>query len=105
MSLLIPTKRQKHFSAMALIGHGVMALVHPQRDATAWIAGPQVWQNLINGLHQRPVLTRALVAAQLLVGISAGHYIRNRKGGVALCERVAAETYARILRMEPVIAA
>jgi hypothetical protein len=69
MSLLIPTKRWKHFAAMALIGDGVMALVHPQRDAKAWSAGPQVWQNLMHALHERPVLTRALGAAQVVGGI------------------------------------
>jgi len=63
------SKRWKHFAAMALIGDGVMALVHPQRDAAAWKAGPRVWQNLMQGLRERPVLTRAIGAAQIAAGI------------------------------------
>jgi hypothetical protein len=66
--LLVP-KRWKHFAAMALIGDGVMALVHPQRDARAWAAGPAPWRALMQTLHDRPVLTRAIGAAQIAGGI------------------------------------
>ncbi len=67
--MLIPTKRWQHFAAMALIGDGVMALVHPQRDAAAWHAGPRPWQQLMRALHDRPGLTRAIGAAQIAGGI------------------------------------
>jgi hypothetical protein len=67
--MLIPSKRWKHFAAMALIGDGVMAVVHPQRDALAWKAGPKSWQSLMQKLHERPVLTRAVGAVQIVGGI------------------------------------
>jgi hypothetical protein len=62
-------KRWKHFAAMALIGDGVMALVHPQRDARAWAAGPMPWRKLMQSLHDRPGLTRILGAIQVAGGV------------------------------------
>ena len=62
-------KRMKHFAAMVLIGDGVMAMVHPKLDAKAWKTGPKVWRDLMNGLAERPGLTRAIGAAQVVGGI------------------------------------
>lgn len=62
-------KRAKHFAAMVLIGDGMMALVHPQRDAKAWKTGPKFWRNLMGELAERPNLTRAIGAAQIVGGI------------------------------------
>ncbi len=67
--MFLPTKRWQHFAAMALIGDGVMAVVHPQRDAMAWHVGPAPWRALMRGLHNRPGLTRAIGAAQIAGGI------------------------------------
>jgi len=64
--MFLTPRRWKHFAAMALIGDGVMALVHPQRDAMAWHAGPAPWKALMRGLHDRPNLTRAIGAAQIV---------------------------------------
>ncbi len=61
--------RAKHFAAMLLIGDGVMALVRPRRDATAWEAGPKVWRDLMRALADRPGLTRAIGAAQVVGGV------------------------------------
>jgi hypothetical protein len=63
------TERLQHFAAMALIGDGVMALLHPKKDTMAWKKGPKVWNDLMHGLHRRPNLTRAIGAAQLLGAI------------------------------------
>jgi hypothetical protein len=63
------SRRWKHFTAMAFIGDGVMALVHPRRDALAWRVGPKPWQNLMRRLHDRPGLTRAIGAAQIAGGV------------------------------------
>jgi len=68
MFLTNPT-RTKHFAAMVLIGDGVMALVHPGRDAAAWKAGPKPWRNLMHALSKRPVLTRAIGVAQIVGGV------------------------------------
>ena len=57
--------RWKHFTAMVLIGDGVMALIHPQKDALAWKGGPDAWKKLMHALHERPNLTRAIGAAQI----------------------------------------
>ncbi len=63
--MILTPKRWKHFAAMALIGDGVMALVHPQRDAAAWHAGPLPWRKLMIALHDRPNLTRVIGAVQI----------------------------------------
>ena len=65
----LPVNRWKHFVAMALIGDGVMALVHPQRDAAAWHGGPAPWRLLMRALHDNPTMTRVLGAAQIAGGI------------------------------------
>ena len=67
--MILAPKRWQHFAAMALIGDGVMALVHPERDAKAWKTGPKVWRDLMHGLSKRPVLTRVIGAAQIVGGI------------------------------------
>jgi hypothetical protein len=67
--MIFAPKRWKHFAAMALIGDGVMALVHPQRDAAAWARGPAPWRALMSSLHDRPVLTRTIGAAQIAAGV------------------------------------
>jgi hypothetical protein len=67
--MLIPSKRWKHFAAMALIGDGVMAVVHPQRDAEAWKVGPKPWQALMQKFHECPVATRMVGVAQIVGGI------------------------------------
>lgn len=57
--------RAKHFAAMVLIGDGVMALVHPSKDAHAWAKGPRIWRDLMRALARRPGLTRAIGAVQV----------------------------------------
>jgi hypothetical protein len=57
--------RWKYFAAMALIGDGMMAMVRPRRDATAWVAGPRLWRNLMRGLADHPGLTRAIGGVQV----------------------------------------
>jgi hypothetical protein len=69
MHMLLSPQRWKHFTAMALIGDGVMAVVCPRRDALAWKRGPKAWQNLMHKLHDRPGLTRAIGAAQIIGGV------------------------------------
>ncbi len=67
--MLIPSKRWKHFVAMALIGDGVMAIVCPERDAEAWRAGPKAWRDLMRKLREHPELTRAVGLAQVVGGV------------------------------------
>ena len=54
---------------MILIGDGVMALIHPSMDAQAWKTGPKVWRNLMHSLAEKPNLTRAIGATQILAGV------------------------------------
>jgi hypothetical protein len=61
--------RWKHFTAMAIIGDGIMGMIHPNRAAKAWHYGPQPWQNLMQSLEDRPNLTRAISAVQVVGGI------------------------------------
>jgi hypothetical protein len=67
--MLIPSKRWKHFAAMALIGDGVMAVIRPERDAEAWEMGPRAWRQLMRRFQRNSALTRAVGAAQVLGGI------------------------------------
>jgi hypothetical protein len=67
--LLLDTSRTKHFAAMMLIGDGVMALIHPEKDARAWKKGPKFWRKAMHELSKRPNLTRAIGAAQIVGGI------------------------------------
>ena len=76
--MLVPSKRWKHFMAMALIGDGVMALVRPERDAEAWRAGPEAWQELMRKLREHPGLTRTIGLAQVMGGIWWALYEEHR---------------------------
>jgi hypothetical protein len=67
--MLLTSKRWRHFTAMALIGDGVMAVVHPRFDALAWDGGPKVWRRMMRNLHDRPGLTRAIGAVQIVGGV------------------------------------
>lgn len=67
--LITNPARAKHFAAMVLIGDGVMALVHPEKDASAWKTGPKIWRNLMHELSRRTALTRAIGIAQIAGGI------------------------------------
>jgi len=67
--MLMPVKRWRHFAAMVLIGDGVMAVVHPRRDTEAWSTGPDWWKSLMESLHDRPGLTRAIGVGQIAAGI------------------------------------
>ena len=66
---LTDPKRVQHFAAMVLIGDGVMALVHPAKDARAWKKGPRLWCELMHALSERPGLTRLIGATQVAGGI------------------------------------
>ena len=77
--MLIPSKRWRHFAAMALIGDGVMAVIQPERDAEAWEIGPRAWRQLMRRLQRNPGLTRAVGAAQVLGGIWWALYQEKRK--------------------------
>ena len=54
---------------MVLIGDGVMALVQPKRDARAWKKGPKAWRSSMQWLAERPAVTRAIGAAQIVGGV------------------------------------
>ncbi len=66
---MIFSKRWQHFTAMVLIGDGMMAVIHPQKDALAWKRGPKPWQELMHRLHERPGLTRMIGVAQIVGGV------------------------------------
>ncbi len=66
---MILSKRWQHFTAMVLIGDGVMAVIHPEKDAMAWKRGPKPWQELMVRLHERPGLTRMIGVVQIAGGV------------------------------------
>ncbi len=78
--MLLDERRTQHFAAMVLIGDGVMALIHPAKDAQAWKTGPAPWRALMHYLSDKPNLTRAIGATQVLGGVLwALHQSRDKK--------------------------
>jgi uncharacterized protein YjeT (DUF2065 family) len=67
--MTLPSKRWKQFAAMLLMGDGLIAFLYPSRAAAAWKVGPKSWKDLMQQLHDRPTLTRALGAAEMAAGI------------------------------------
>lgn len=63
------SRRFQHFTAMVLIGDGLLALIRPDRDAKAWKIGPEPWRTFMGYLSERPKLTRVVGAAQIAVGV------------------------------------
>ncbi len=59
----------KHFTAMVLIGDGLMAMLRPTRDAQAWRLGPEPWRSMMGFLAERPQLTRLVGATQVAFGL------------------------------------
>lgn len=66
---MIDARRWSHFTAMVLIGDGIMAIVRPHRDAQAWNLGPRPWRGLMRYMVDHPTLTRCVGAAQVIAGI------------------------------------
>jgi hypothetical protein len=62
-------RRWSHFTAMVLIGDGMMAIVRPHRDAEAWNVGPRPWRSLMRTMARHPTLTRCVGIAQVVGGI------------------------------------
>ncbi|MGO8719983.1 MAG: hypothetical protein ACLQMO_12305 [Acidobacteriaceae bacterium] len=62
-------RRWSHFTAMVLIGDGMMAIVRPNRDAEAWNMGPRPWRRLMGTMARHPTLTRCVGIAQVVGGI------------------------------------
>lgn len=62
-------RRWSHFTAMVLIGDGMMAIVRPHRDAEAWNVGPRPWRRLMRTMARHPTLTRCVGIAQVVGGI------------------------------------
>jgi hypothetical protein len=63
------TRRIKHFTALILIGDGLIACFKPTREARAWRFGPEPWRSLMGALATRPQLSRAVGIAQVGVGL------------------------------------
>jgi uncharacterized protein YjeT (DUF2065 family) len=66
---MIDARRWSHFTAMVLIGDGIMAIVRPHRDAQAWNLGPKPWRGLMRYMVDHPTLTRCVGIAQVVAGV------------------------------------
>ena len=62
-------RRWAHFTAMVLIGDGMMAIVRPHRAAQAWNVGPKPWRSLMRTMADHPTLTRCVGISQVIAGI------------------------------------
>jgi hypothetical protein len=70
--------RASELAAMVMIGDGVLGTVMPGRHATRWIMGPQEWRPM-RVLAERPVLMRALSAAEAVAGIWLANRIPSER--------------------------
>lgn len=55
--------------ALTMIGDGVLALLQPERHMLLWRRGPRPWRELSQYFLDRPMLTRAVGAASVAVGL------------------------------------
>ncbi len=62
-------KSVKYLAAIALIGDGVMAIVQPSYYARVWKKGPKAWRVSMEWLAERPAVTRAIGAAEIVGGV------------------------------------
>jgi hypothetical protein len=62
--MLSGLNRWKHFTAMALLGDGLLAIVRPRHAANAWAVGPLAWRKVMHGLDNHPNLTRVIGGVQ-----------------------------------------
>ena len=56
--------RFKHAAAIALIGDGVVAALHPTHDAEFWKKGPAGWRRCMRWFQLHPHATRLFGIAQ-----------------------------------------
>ncbi|HTJ30604.1 MAG TPA: hypothetical protein VL346_08895 [Acidobacteriaceae bacterium] len=61
--------RIKHAAAIALIGDGVVAAVHPTHDAQFWKAGPAGWRRSMGWCQMHPNATRMIGVAQAALAL------------------------------------
>jgi len=62
-----------------MIGDGVLAALWPRRHMALWRSGPEPWRRAVRGLETRPLLTAALGAAEVALGVwLARSQFRNR---------------------------
>jgi hypothetical protein len=62
-------KPVKYLAATALIGDGAMAIVQPSFYARVWKKGPKAWRVSMEWLAERPAVTRAIGAAEIVGGV------------------------------------
>ncbi len=68
--MFLMKRRLKHFTAMMLIGDGVLALVRPEHDALAWTGGPAPWRRLMQLMQKHPDFTRMVGAVQIVSAVA-----------------------------------
>ncbi len=68
--------------AMLMIGDGALMLLQPRRHLSLWNAGPEGWRDMVSYLEDRPMLTRAVGAAQLLAGAWLAQSLRPAEDDV-----------------------
>ncbi len=65
----VPLKLTAETAAMMAIGDGVLLMVQPRRHLQLWNTGPEPWRSFVAFLEQRPVLTMAIGAASVALGV------------------------------------
>jgi hypothetical protein len=63
------TARTMDMLGIVLRGDGVVGLLNPQRHTRLWRHGPDTYRRILDGLLERPGLTRVLSAAEVAAGV------------------------------------
>lgn len=64
-----PMGAAKNIVALSVIGDGIVAMMWPRRQLMLWKFGPKPYQRLTQSVADRPLLVRALGAAELAGGL------------------------------------
>ena len=61
--------RARETLAMLAVGDGVIGAALPRRHVRRWQSGPEWWRQTMQPFVDRPLLTRAVAAAEAAAGI------------------------------------
>lgn len=64
-----PAGLAKNMLALELIGDGLVALIWPKRQLNLWNVGPKPYRKLTTAVARRPMLVRAIGAAEVAAAL------------------------------------
>lgn len=65
--------RTKELIGLAMVGDGLLGLVQTQRHMRLWTIGPKPVKDVMRYFDKRPMATKALSAAEVVLGLWLSH--------------------------------